>query len=159
LPRAPQSVAFIDICRGILIGTGALMISGSCLCGGVKFHIKGALNGIQICHCQQCRKAQGGAFAANIPVDAENFAILTGSELLSEFESTTRPGKYRVFCRQCGSPIISRIDSVPDVVRVRAGAIDKPLSNEVTHHQFVANKVHWFEESADAPVYDEFPPK
>ncbi|MGC4060114.1 MAG: hypothetical protein QM749_04380 [Aquabacterium sp.] len=36
------------------------MYTGSCLCAGIRFrlHLK-ALEPIQICHCTQCRKAQG----------------------------------------------------------------------------------------------------
>ncbi len=33
------------------------MVSGSCLCGGVRFRIEGGLAPTQVCHCGQCRKA------------------------------------------------------------------------------------------------------
>ncbi|WP_290537184.1 hypothetical protein [Alcanivorax sp.] len=42
------------------------MYTGSCLCGGVTFEIAGELAPIQVCHCQQCRKAQGTALVTNI---------------------------------------------------------------------------------------------
>ncbi len=143
------------------------MHTGSCYCGAVRFEISGDLNPVQICHCNQCRKAQGGPFASNIPVSTEHFVIVAGEDQLSALESSTRSGKYRVFCQQCGSPIISRMDSVPDVVRVRAGTIDEPLDEpldqpreqKIAHHQFVAFKASWYEISDDAPQYDEYPPK
>jgi hypothetical protein len=38
------------------------MIHASCLCGGVKFRINGALSQARNCHCSMCRKAHGAAF-------------------------------------------------------------------------------------------------
>ena len=92
--------------------------TGSCLCQAIRFEIDGPLEPVQICHCQQCRKAQGTPLVTNIPVATSAFRLLAGSELLAEFESS--PGKKRCFCRTCGSPVISRRDDRPDVVRVRA---------------------------------------
>jgi len=43
------------------------MIEGGCLCGGVRFRVKGKLGPAAYCHCQQCRRASGSAFAANAP--------------------------------------------------------------------------------------------
>lgn len=94
------------------------MYSGQCLCAKVRFHIEGNLEPIQVCHCSQCRRAQGGPFATNIPVDESRFTLVSGADSLTEFESS--PGKRRVFCRTCGSPIYSRKDALPGVLRIRA---------------------------------------
>lgn len=134
------------------------MHKGSCYCGVVRFEISGDLNPVQICHCGQCRKAQGGPFASNIPVATDNFTITSGEDQLTALESSSRPGKFRVFCQQCGSPILSRMDSRPDVVRVRAGTLDEPINLKIAHHQFVAFKAGWYQINDDAPQYKEYPP-
>lgn len=135
------------------------MATGSCLCGAVRYEINGELGQIQVCHCRQCRKAQGGPFAANIPVASENFSITQGEDELKGFESTTRQGKFRMFCGTCGSPMFSRLEFDPQFVRVRAGTIDEPVSSEIKHHQFVGYKADWFEIRDDYLQHDEFPPK
>lgn len=135
------------------------MVTGSCLCGGIQFNINGPLNPIQVCHCQQCRKAQGTPFATNIPVDTKNFEWVKGFELLSEFLSQTREGKHRVFCSNCGSPIMSRLDSIPSVVRVRVGTLNEPFPTEIAMHQFVAHKANWWDITDDLPQHDELPPR
>jgi hypothetical protein len=89
------------------------MIEGGCLCGGVRFRISGKLGPAGFCHCKQCQRASGSAFAANAPVRARYFALAAGEELVSEYESS--PGKYRAFCRRCGSPVYSRRDSEPEL--------------------------------------------
>ncbi len=38
------------------------MLTGDCLCGGVKYQIEGKLSQALNCHCAMCRKAQGSAF-------------------------------------------------------------------------------------------------
>lgn len=116
--------------------------TGSCLCGGVRFAVSGPLAPIQVCHCSQCRKAQGGPVATNIPVDAAAFTLESGAELLQAFEST--PGKQRVFCRRCGSPIYSRRDRLPGVLRLRAGTLEGDLPTALAFHAFVGSKANWW---------------
>lgn len=127
------------------------MVTGSCLCGGVKFRIQGELAPIQICHCEQCRKAQGGPFASNIPVEATAFEWLAGRELLLQFESS--PGKLRHFCSRCGAPVYSERSSLPGVMRVRAGLIDGPLPTQVESHAYVASKANWWPINDDLPQH------
>src|SRR3569832_641460 len=38
--------------------------SGSCLCGGVRFHVAGEPIRVGLCHCKDCRKTSGSAFHA-----------------------------------------------------------------------------------------------
>jgi hypothetical protein len=127
------------------------MHHGSCLCGTVRYEVRGELGPIVFCHCGQCRKAQGGAFAANAPVRAADFAIVGGREALAEYESS--PGKTRVFCRRCGSPIISRRDTLPGVVRLRIGTLDSKVAGKPTAHIHVASKAEWDEIHDDLPQH------
>ena len=128
------------------------MYTGSCLCGGVAFRIECELDSIQICHCSQCRKAQGGPFATNIPVPEAEFFFATGADLLKAFESS--PGKQRVFCGQCGSPIYSKKDRLPGVVRVRAGLINEPLSVLPESHAYVGSKANWWSINDGLPQFE-----
>lgn len=127
------------------------MYQGRCLCGAVSFRIKDALAPIQICHCGQCRKAQGGAFASNIPVAQNAFELLTGSEQLRAFESS--PGKRRVFCSHCGSPIYSHTEKLPGVLRIRAGTLDGELASRPEAHYYVASKASWWDIDDGLPCF------
>ena len=133
------------------------MTTGSCLCGAISFEINEALAPIQICHCGQCRKAQGSAFVTNIPVQENNFRLLSGEPLIGAFESS--PGKQRFFCRNCGSPIYSKTEKLPGVVRVRAGTLDGDLATRPAAHMYVAHKANWFEICDQLPQYDEGLPR
>ena len=39
------------------------MLRGSCLCGTVRYEIRGPVGRVSHCHCAMCRKAHGAAFA------------------------------------------------------------------------------------------------
>ena len=132
------------------------MQSGSCLCRAVRFEVVGDLAPIQVCHCGDCRKAQGSAFGTNIPVATADFRLVSGAEQLQAYESS--PGKERVFCRRCGSPIFSRLTARPDLVRLRAGTLDGPVATEVGFHFHVASKAGWWPITDGKPQYpDERP--
>lgn len=90
---------------------GWACIPAAAFAGRVQFRIESELEPIQVCHCSQCRKAHGTPFATNMPVRSSAFHPISGSELLAQFESS--PGKKRVFCRRCGSPVYSYKASLP----------------------------------------------
>lgn len=130
--------------------------AGGCLCGAVRFDIDGPLAAIQVCHCPQCRKAQGGPFATNIPVQRSAVRFVQGEAALKAYESS--PGKRRHFCMQCGSPVFSERDADPGVVRVRAGLLDGPLNVPLAFHAFVESKCDWWPLDDDVPKYDRWAP-
>ncbi len=124
-------------------GRDAPLHHGSCLCGAIRYEIRGELGPIVFCHCVQCRKAQGTAFAANSAVRAADFRIVAGAEALAAYESS--PGKRRHFCRICGSPVISTRDSVPGFVRVRIGTLDSKVDARPSAHIYATAKAEWYE--------------
>ena len=129
------------------------MHKGSCLCGAVKYEVRGTLGAAIYCHCSLCRKATGTAFATNAPVAAGDFVISEGESTLTSFDSS--PGVHRFFCSNCGSPLFSRRDSMPQVVRLRLGTLDTPLPAPPTAHYFVASKADWYEIHDDLPQFSE----
>lgn len=127
------------------------MHTGSCLCGAVRYEIVGPLAGIELCHCGQCRRASGSAFAANMNVAVANFRILSGQGSMKAFESSQ--GKQRVFCAECGSPIISRLVADPSTVRVRVGTLADPVESRAVFHFHTDSSASWWPPSDDLPRY------
>lgn len=125
--------------------------TGSCLCGGVRFTLTAPIESIQVCHCGQCRKAQGTALATNAPVARSAFSLDAGDALLSAYESS--PGKRRVFCRVCGSPVYSERDTLPGVLRIRLGLINGDIEAPLEAHCHVADKANWW------PLLDDGAPR
>lgn len=132
------------------------MYQGSCLCGGIRFEISGAIKNIVCCHCSECRKAQGSAFATNGVVAESDFKVLSGEHLLTRYEHT--PGYAKFFCSRCGSPIISKSDQKPGAVRVRIGAIEGDITERPMAHIFAGSKANWEEIGDSLPQFEGFPP-
>lgn len=126
--------------------------TGGCLCGGVQFRIDGPFGVVVNCHCTMCRKAQGCAFGTNASVARKDFVLLQGAELLSEYESSK--GKYRCFCRICGSPIYSRRVDDDASVRVRFGTLDGDPGVRAVAHVCIESKAPWFELTDELPRFD-----
>ena len=115
---------------------------GSCLCGAVVYEVRGEITGINYCHCRQCRKANGTAFATSAGVRRGDFAIVEGAGALKAYEST--PGKTRNFCGNCGSPIYSDHEG-SGTIYIRLGTLDDDPGRAPDVHIHVASKAPWFE--------------
>ena len=90
-----------------------------------------------------CRRAQGGAFATNASVQRKHFRLTQGADLVTEYESS--PGKFRCFCRVCGSPIFSHRSDSPSELRLRFGTFDADPGVRPAFHFAVESKAPWHE--------------
>jgi heme-degrading monooxygenase HmoA len=121
----------------------------------VRLTLTGRLGAAAFCHCSQCRKANGSAFACNAPVRARYLEFERGRDLIREFESS--PGKFRAFCSRCGSPIYSRVSADPETFRIRMGIIDGDPGRRPLFHVWVDSKAPWFEITDSLPRFDSVP--
>jgi hypothetical protein len=129
---------------------------GSCLCGGVRYELDFEPLAIARCHCRLCRKASGSAFVAVAVVPIDALRIVAGEALLKPYESS--PGKRRLFCANCGSPIYSEADARPGLLRLRIGLLDTPLATRSGWHAMTAHKAEWDEIGDGLPHYPELKP-
>ena len=121
------------------------MIRGSCLCGGVTFEIARCGGPFELCHCSRCRKVSGSAFMAGVAVRREDFRLLTGADLIREYEAPLRvePPAYRVsFCARCGSPVPDP-NSTSEFMELAAGLLDDDPGVRPQRHIFVECKARW----------------
>jgi len=127
------------------------IITGQCLCGGIRFTIDGELAPIEVCYCKQCQRAQGTAMATNVPVAVTVFHLLQGEELIQSYESS--PGKQRCFCGRCGSPVYSKRETLPGVLRIRVGLLEGDYAANLAAHFHTRSKPTWWVIRDDLPQY------
>ena len=133
------------------------MIEGHCECGGVKFRVDGEIHDYSHCHCSQCRRMHGAAFATFAGVARGDFHYLDPAPPLTTYASSD--SHDRVFCSVCGSNIMVVLSDEPDDYYLSMSAIDGLPALPPAYHIFVGSKAPWYQIADDAPQYDEFPPE
>src|SRR5262245_31058814 len=79
------------------------LLTGSCLCKRVKYSVAAELQQFYLCHCEQCRKVTGSAFASNILALPAEVKWLSGAEYVKRFDYPGDRLFIKVFCSECGS--------------------------------------------------------
>jgi len=126
-------------------------ITGSCLCGGIRYAVDGPLGPVVHCHCSMCRKATGAAFRTRAAVPSAAFHWRAGESLLARFESS--PGEERTFCRVCGSTLVTLFRDRPDEIGLALGTLDADPGVRPWAHVFVGSKAPWYEIEDDLPRF------
>lgn len=132
------------------------MIHGSCLCGGIRFEFTKTAGPSDLCHCTRCRKVTGSAFFSGLYVRIENFRLVEGNELITNYEAPIlrEPPAYRVsFCSRCGSPVPNPVAN-SGLLEIPAGLLDDDPGMKPDKHIFVELKSPWFEITDHLPQYD-----
>lgn len=116
------------------------MVSGSCLCGAVRFTAYCDLVPPDACHCTQCRKQTGHFLVStNVPRSA---LTVEGEDAVVWYPSSE--GIRRGFCGTCGSVLFWDPES-RDWTSVAMGAFEPPTGTSPSHHIFVADKGDYYE--------------
>ena len=132
------------------------MISGSCLCGGIRFEIDMAVGPFELCHCNRCRKRSGAAALPMVRVLRSDFKLLSGRELIKSYDAPLlyRPPPYRSsFCGVCGSPV-PPADPEDESLEIPAGLLDTDPGIKPDKHILVEFVPPWDEISDGLPQYD-----
>jgi hypothetical protein len=125
--------------------------TGGCLCGGVRYRVRGALRGVIACHCSQCRRTSGH-FAAMSSAPSANLE-LTAADRLVWYQSSE--SARRGFCSACGSNLFWRLEGRDDI-SITAGTLDAPTGLLMEEHIFVADKSDYYSLDDDLPKKEQW---
>ena len=89
---------------------------GGCLCGAVRYAVRGAPIQVGLCHCADCPKVTGTAFLAYADWDPKNF----------EYSGVIGTFAGRSFCPGCGSRLFSLS---PGQAEIYLGSLDEAPSD------------------------------
>lgn len=123
---------------------------GGCLCGAVRYEVKGQLRDIVNCHCAMCQKLHGN-FGPHTKAKKVNIKI-TNSKGLSWF-NTSKVAR-RGFCCECGSGLFWE-PSEQDATGIIAGTLDDHEGLKTMGHIFVSEKASFYEITDSNPQFQE----
>ena len=131
------------------------MITGRCECQRITFQVDGEINDYSHCHCSQCRRLHGAAFASYAGVDLTSLKYLSGQSELASYASSDN--HRRLFCKNCGSNILVALTEEPDALYLAMGVIDGNPKLPPAYHIFMGSKAPWYEWDNRGEQYDMFP--
>jgi hypothetical protein len=118
------------------------MITGGCLCGGVRYEITEPLATASYCHCTRCQRRTGTAASANATVPRGALRVTAGEALVRCWTPPDH-GWDKCFCSICGSALWSQDRDDPERRGVRLGTLDDDPGVTFTHRQFLKYAAPW----------------
>src|SRR5919206_3459002 len=119
------------------------MLTGSCLCGAVRYTINADVSELRACHCTHCQKSSGAGGSVNAVLSASAFNLTQGTPKRFDCKADSGRTLYRYFCGDCGSPIYSQRANNPDMVVVRAGTFDNAGEMKIGTHIWTKSARPW----------------
>lgn len=127
--------------------TAEIIRTGGCLCGAVRYEVRGEPHQSGLCHCTICRKLTGSTFSASANWHSDEFRI-TGE--LRTYEN-------RQFCPNCGSRLFYLYDGG---VEVFLGTLDEaPHGIQPMVEVWTVRREPWLPAVIGATSHSENPPK
>jgi hypothetical protein len=113
--------------------------TGGCLCGGVRYEVRGPLRDVVLCHCSRCRRTHGHVAA---------YAACRATELVLVADDTLRwyedeGGRARGFCGRCGASLLWRAPE-RDTISVAAGSLDEPTGLKIVAQIFTRDRGDYY---------------
>ena len=127
--------------------------TGGCACGAVRYECTAEPLGSINCHCRDCQRASGTAYASVLRVPAASFRVIKGEARFYSVKADSGNTVSRGFCAECGSPLFSRLSGMPEVVGVRAGSLDDPSWHRPAIDIFTASAQPWDYMNPDLPKF------
>ena len=129
-------------------------LTGSCLCGEVTYVVEERFEAFYFCHCAQCQKVTGSAFASNILTSPDNISWLTGFNNVMHYQDPNRAFS-KAFCKKCGAGVPHINKSKTNLVIPAGSLIDSPLSSP-SANLFKSESPEWLEVGLQAKTFKGF---
>lgn len=127
------------------------MLAGGCECGSVRYRMTAEPIFVNCCHCRECQKITGSAFAINALIEVEQIEVSEGSENLSTVDRATR-------CSRCNSLLWSEHREFGRRVKfLRVGTLDEAERVSPDAHFFIRSKHLWVSLPEGVPAFESLP--
>ncbi len=124
-------------------------MDGGCLCGRVRYRIRGEPRAVVACHCLQCRKSSGHYVAATQARRAD--IEIRGLAHVTWYRSSA--SAQRGFCALCGSQLFWA-EASSEFMSVMAGTIDGASGLRMDRQIHPDSKGDYYD-LPDVPVIDQ----
>lgn len=114
--------------------------AGGCLCGAIRYRVRGLPARTLVCHCTFCQHFTGSAYNVESIFPKENIEFSEAA--LREYEHRSDGSGQAVrlhFCPRCGTTVSLSFDRFPQVQAISRGTFDDPNWVTVGAHIYVGS--------------------
>jgi hypothetical protein len=126
---------------------------GGCACGSVRYRLIDEPLVVHCCHCLNCQRQTGSAFAVNVVIETDFVELLSGEPHVVDVPRDDGSTQQVYRCPGCQVAVYSRY-TWPELRYVRAGTLDDPASVSPDVHIFTRSKAPWVELPPDVPAFE-----
>ena len=134
-----------------------VQFTGGCLCGTIRYEVNAEPQGIQNCHCDNCRKVTGSAFATNIFVADDDVVITQGEPRSHSHIADSGNTLVKEFCANCGSQLFGHGTGRPGVRNIKVGSIDDASFVQPVADLYVKRALPFTQIDSSLDGFDEMP--
>ena len=127
-------------------------LEGGCMCGAVRYRVELPHTYSGVCHCDDCRRATGGAYVPWFGSKPEALTFTKGKPTIYE----SSPGIQRGFCRDCGASLTFGGEGW-DEIGVTIASLDDPNAITPESNVVLKEKLHWVRHNEEMRNYDGLP--
>jgi hypothetical protein len=118
------------------------ILTGGCLCGGVRFELYEPPAFAMYCHCTRCQRRSGTAASAQARVNGDALELVSGADLVRAWRHPDG-GFEKLFCSECGSQLFSRNPDDHSMLNVRMAAFDQDPGVRPAWRSYTAYAAVW----------------
>ncbi|HEX8902366.1 GFA family protein [Vitreimonas sp.] len=127
---------------------------GGCSCGAVRYRLTSRPMFTNCCHCLDCQKQTGGAFAINAMIETSRIEMLSGEPVVIEMPSPSGRGHEVHRCPKCEVALWSNYGRRTWMRFVRVATLDAPHAIKPDAHIFTRSRVPWVKLPEDTPAFE-----
>ena len=131
-------------------------LSGGCICGGVTYTARGRPDRAYACHCSDCQKRSGSAFAMMLPVPLSKFKVEGETTSIEQEEANGIVAQLHV-CSNCLTRIYTLNPIWTDLVILRVGTLADTSHVMPAFHIWTESRQPWFDLPAHVPHFETQP--
>ena len=126
--------------------------AGVCACGAVRYECSVEPVMAFNCHCRDCQRFSGTAYAFGLFVPASGFRFTKGAPRYWKSISDSGNEAGRGFCADCGSPLVATQSAFPIYI-VYAASLDDPRDHRPTMDIYTSSAQPWDPMDPSLPKY------
>ena len=130
-------------------------LEGGCACGKVQYRLTSSPMFVHCCHCLNCQRQTGSAFALNLLIEATQVELLGATPV--PVPVPRENGQHRIFrCPNCHVAVWSVYGGRAEILFVRAGTLDDPATVSPDVHIYTRSKLPWIALPASIPAFEAY---